>query len=97
MLTVNCDMACGWLKLFCLVCLHSYVLCAYCNFDSKQANLITLYWQRPIKNYNFHLITPIPVNRMSPIYRERRSVDMVATILDHNNKELYKQGQQRQQ
>ena len=54
-----CDMARGWFKLFCLASLHSHVLCAYCKFESRQANSITLFWQCLIKNYNVHLIMPI--------------------------------------
>ena len=39
------DMRVAWVVY--LACLHSHVLRAYCNFESKQANLITLFGQRP--------------------------------------------------
>ena len=31
----------------CLACLHLHVFHAYCNFESKQANSITLFGRRP--------------------------------------------------
>ena len=37
-----------------LACLRSHVLCAYCNFESKQANSITLFGRRPNKKENLN-------------------------------------------
>ena len=39
------DIRVSWLV--CLACLRSHVLRAYCNFESKQANSITLFGRRP--------------------------------------------------
>ena len=42
------DIRVSWLV--CLACLRSHVLRAYCNFESKQANSITLFGRRPNNN-----------------------------------------------
>ena len=39
-------------SLVCLACLRSHVLRAYCNFESKQANSITLFGRRPNNKAN---------------------------------------------
>ena len=44
------DIRVSWLV--CLACLRSHVLRAYCNFESKQANSITLFGQRPNNKAN---------------------------------------------
>ena len=44
------DIRVSWLV--CLACLRSHVLRAYCNFESKQANSITLFGRRPNNKAN---------------------------------------------
>ena len=39
------DICCAWLVY--LTCVHSHVLRAYCNFESKQLNTITLFGRHP--------------------------------------------------
>ena len=36
-----------------LACLRSHVLRAYCNFESKHANSITLFGRRPNNKFSF--------------------------------------------
>ena len=49
-----------------LACLHSHVLRAYCNFESKQANSITLFGRRPNNNPFMDFSTEAKYSQLSP-------------------------------
>ena len=56
------DIRVAWLV--CLTCLRSHVLRAYCNFESKQANSITLFGRRPNDKANNTFLNSLRKNEL---------------------------------